>query len=232
MDLATDDKVEPVTDPEDLTAEVFVFPDGGRDGRSYDVLPFFFLPEAALGKKAEKDRADYLRWRDAGFLTITEGNRIDYDAVIAHVVALAERFDLQEVAIDRWNSTAVTTALQRKDITVATFGQDFASMAAPVRELKRAILGGEFRHGGNPVLRMCFANVVAEKDVDENEKFTKEKARGRIDGAVAAAMAVGRILAGEEGPSVYETADRPEGSLVVGGDEEADTEDWDDLLLV
>ncbi|WP_298374590.1 terminase TerL endonuclease subunit [Azospirillum sp.] len=129
-------------------------------------------------------------------------NRIDSETVVAHVVGLTERFDLQEVAIDRWNSTAVTTALQREDITVATFRQGFASMAAPVCELKRVILDGEFRHGGNPVLRMCFAKLVAEKDATENEKFTKEKARGRIDSAVAAAMAVGRILADDDGPSV------------------------------
>ncbi|WP_425335329.1 terminase TerL endonuclease subunit [Rhodoblastus acidophilus] len=68
--------------------------------------------------------------------------------------------------------------------TVAQFGQGFASMAAPVKELKRAILSGSFRHGANPLLRMCFANVVAETDAAENEKFTKERARGRIDGAV------------------------------------------------
>jgi phage terminase large subunit-like protein len=131
-----------------------------------------------------------------------------YDTVIAHVV---ECYAVTEVGIDRWNSPTVTTALQRENITVATFRQRFA----PVRELKRAILGGEFRHGGNPVLRMCFANVVAEKDAAENEKFTKERARGRIDGAVAAAMAVGRILAGgDDGPSIYET-DRPDGFLFV-----------------
>ncbi len=87
-------------------------------------------------------------------------------------------------------------------------------MAAPVKELKRAILSGHFRHGANPLLRMCFGNVVAEKDTAENEKFTKERARGRIDGAVGAAMAVGRILANETGPSPYETL-RPEGFLFV-----------------
>jgi len=38
----------------------------------------------------------------------------------------------------------------------------------------------------------------------ENEKFTKDRARGRIDGSVAAAMAVGRILAGDIRPSPYE----------------------------
>ena len=41
--------------------------------------------------------------------------------------------------------------------------------------------------GGNPLLRMCFGNVVAETDPAENEKFTKApgKTRGRIDGTVA-----------------------------------------------
>lgn len=201
---------------EDLTAVVAVFPDGDGEGegRRYDVLPMFFLPAAGLARKAERDRADYVRWREAGFLKVTEGNVVDHAAIVEHVVELGERFGVQEVAIDRWNSTAVNTRLQEEGFTVAQFGQGFASMAAPVKELKRAILSGHLRHGGNPVLRMCFGNVVAEKDAAENEKFTKEKARGRIDGAVGAAMAVGRILSNEVGPSPYETQ-RPEGFLFV-----------------
>lgn len=232
LDLALYDKAEAMTPPaelegracwvgvdlssvEDLTAVVAVFPGGEAGNRSYDVVPMFFLPSATLAKKAEKDRADYLRWAQDGQLTVTEGNRVDHAAVIAHVVGLGKRFDLQEVAIDRWNSTAVTTALQRENLTVAEFGQGFASMAAPVKELKRAILGGQFRHAGNPVLRMCFGNVRAVKDDAENEKFSKERSTGRIDGAVGAAMAVGRILAGDTGPSIYETDARPDGLLMI-----------------
>ncbi len=199
---------------EDLTAVVAVFPSGTDDDRSYHVLATFFLPEAGLARKAERDQADYLRYEQQGVLRLTDGNVVDHGAVIAHVLELAERYDVREVAIDRWNSTAVTTGLQAEGVTVAQFGQGFASMAAPVKELKRAILKGQFRHGGNPLLRMCFGNVVAEKDAAENEKFTKEKARGRIDGAVAAAMAVGRAIANESGPNVYETA-RPEGFLFI-----------------
>ena len=56
------------------------------------------------------------------------------------------------------------TSLQEEGFTISQFGQGFASMAAPVKELKRAILTEHFRHGGYPVLRMCFGNVVAEKD--------------------------------------------------------------------
>ena len=199
---------------EDLTAVVVVFPDDGGDGVRYDVLATFFLPEAGLARKAERDRADYLRWRDAGVLRLTEGNVVDHAAIVEHVAELGERYSVQEIAIDRWNSTAVNTRLQEEGFTVAQFGQGFASMAAPVKELKRAILAGHFRHGANPALRMCFGNVVAERDAAENEKFTKERARGRIDGAVAAAMAIGRYLAGDTGASVYET-DRPDGFLFV-----------------
>lgn len=61
---------------------------------------------------------------------------------------------------------------------------------------------------------MCFGNVVADKDAAENEKFTKERTRGRIDGAVGAVRAVGRILANETGPSPCETL-RPEGLMFV-----------------
>lgn len=189
---------------EDLTAVVAVFPDGTGENRRYDVLAMFFLPEANIARKSERDQADYVRWAEEGFLTLTPGNVVDHSALVDHVVQLGERFGVKEVAIDRWNSTAVNTQLQEEGFTVTQFGQGFASMAAPVKELKRAILCGHFRHAGSPLLRMCFANAVAERDAAENEKFTKEKARGRIDGAVAAAMAVGRILANENAPSPYE----------------------------
>nr|WP_246500004.1 terminase TerL endonuclease subunit [Azospirillum soli] len=81
--------------------------------------------------------------------------------------------------------------------------------------MKRAILGGQFHHGGNPVLRMCFANLRAVKDDAENEKFSKERSTGRIDGAVAAAMAVGRVMAEENAPSIYDTDARPGGLLLI-----------------
>lgn len=199
---------------EDLTAVVAVFPDESGDGRAYDVLAHFFLPKENIAAKSEKDRANYLQWAEDGHLTLTEGNVVDYGAVIDRVNQLGENHAVEEVAVDRWNSTAMITALQEEGFAVDQFGQGFASMAAPVKDLKRSILTGDFRHGANPLLRMCFGNVVADTDAAENEKFTKERALGRIDGAVASAMAVGRILANATAPSPYETQ-RPDGFLFI-----------------
>ncbi len=192
---------------EDLTAAVAVFPDEDGEDPGYDVLAMFFLPEANIDRKSEQDRADYIRWADEGHLILTPGNVVDQEMVIDYVAGLADLYDVAEVPIDRYNATAAMTALQKRGLTVAQFGQGFLSMAAPVRELKRAILKRKFRHGGNPLLRLCFGNVVVDKDAAENEKFTKERARGRIDGAVGAAMGIGRALANAGAVSIF---DRPE----------------------
>lgn len=187
---------------EDLTCVCAIFPDDidtsdeeQLEERGFDVLAHFFLPEAGLAKKIEQDQADYLKWAENGWLTITKGNRVDQRVVKDYVLELHENFDVIDVAVDRWNSTAFVTELKDRDCDVIEFGQGFVSMAGPVKELKKKILSGKFRHGGNRLLRMCFANVVTEKDAAENEKFTKSKSRGRIDGATAAAMCVGRMLA-------------------------------------
>lgn len=186
---------------EDLTSVVAVFPDGDEEERGFDILPMFFLPEAGLSKKSDKDQAQYLKWVEEGFLILTPGNRIDQKVIHNYVVELTKTYNVLETAVDRWNSTAFITGLQEEGLEVIEFGQGFISMAAPVKQLKSSILGGKFRHGNNPILRMCFANVVTEKDAAENEKFTKAKARGRIDGATASAMGIGRILISESDDS-------------------------------
>ena len=184
----------------DLTALVAVFPeqdthwDGDVVNREYDVLAHFFVPEQSIARKADIDKADYLRWAEMGVVTLIPGNTIDYDVVLEKLFDWATEYDVVEVAIDRWNSSAIYKKLEEHNMNAVLFGQGFFSMSAPVKEIKRSLMAGTFKHGHNPVLRMCFANVAADIDPAENEKFNKKRANGRIDGAVAAAMAVGRVL--------------------------------------
>ena len=70
-------------------------------------------------------------------------------------------------------------------------------MAPAIKELERAIIGRRFRHGGHPILRWNFANIEVRVDDAGNMKFSKGKSRDKIDGSVAAAMAVARAAAGE-----------------------------------
>jgi phage terminase large subunit-like protein len=187
---------------EDLTAVVAAFraPSGG-----YILVPRFFVPEATLRKRQERDKLPYIEWAERGFLTATPGEVVDYDIVVEAILDMAGRYRVTEVAIDRWNSTAVTTKLTAAGLTVVQFGQGFASMAGPIRELERAILSRCLQHSGHPVLRWNFGNVAVESDAAGNKKFTKAGAAEMIDGAVAAVMAVGRAFVADTLPSVYES---------------------------
>lgn len=83
-------------------------------------------------------------------------------------------------------------------------------MAPAIAELERAILGRQFKHGGHPILRWHFDNISVVVDKSDNKSFHKGKSKDRIDGAVAAAMAVARCAAGESNVSSYATTDERE----------------------
>jgi phage terminase large subunit-like protein len=75
--------------------------------------------------------------------------------------------------------------------------------------------GREFKTGGDPVLRWNVSNVRVEHDAAGNMKFAKHRSAGKIHGAVAVAMAIGRAPAREVGPSVYDGEAPSDGFLFV-----------------
>jgi phage terminase large subunit-like protein len=89
---------------------------------------------------------------------------------------------------------------------MAAFGQGYASMSSPAKEFEKMVLARKLVHGDNPVLRWNASNVAIQRDAAENIKPVKDKSTGRIDGIVAAVMAVGRAAsAGGSTRSYYET---------------------------
>ena len=197
---------------EDLTAVVAAFarPEGG-----VAVVPWFFVPEETLRRRQERDQIPYVQWAEAGWLNATHGTVVDYDEVETTIMDLCERFRVQEIVIDRWNSTGTVNRLMAHELPVVKHGQGYAGMNQPIKDTERLILSGQLQHDGSPILRWNFANVVADQDPAGNVKFSKGRSAEKIDGAVATAMAVGRVQAEETQPSIYETDERPEGVVFV-----------------
>jgi phage terminase large subunit-like protein len=140
----------------------------------------------------------YDLWVKQGAIEATPGNVVDYDVVRARILEDCERFLVREIAIDRWNSTQISTQLQEEGLTVALFGQGFASMSAPAKELERLVAGELFDHGANPVLRWMASNCAAAMDPAGNIKPDKAKSNEKIDGIVAVLMGLGRAIAMHE----------------------------------
>ena len=188
----------------DLTAFVMVFPDG--DG--YSIVPQFFLPADGIREKAKVEKVPYDLWADQGFLTLIDGPVIVPAVVARHVAEAAERYNMQMLAYDRWRIHDFQRELDMigAQIPMLPFGQGFKDMAPAVDKLERLVAERKLRHGSNPLLNMCAANAVTERDPAGNRKLTKAKSVGKIDGLVALAMALG-VESQEDGaqpPSPWE----------------------------
>lgn len=169
-------------------------------------LMAFWVPEEGVRQRADRDRVPYDVWVREGWIEATSGNVVDYDIIRVRINELRQLYNIREIAIDRWNSTQLQTQLMGDGFTVVPFGQGFASMTAPTKEMERLILDRKLGHGGNPVLRWMASNVAVTRDAADNIKIDKAKSTERVDGMVALAMPIGRAMVQETEPeSVYET---------------------------
>lgn len=187
----------------DLTAFVVVF----RVGSKVHVVCRFWLPQETAEERARKGDPKYIAWARAGFLTLIPGPVIDYDFVRHEILELAARYKLRRIFIDPYNATSVATKLIDDKLPVEYMRQGYISMNAPVKELERLTVAELLEHYNNPILSWMCDNTEAVKDPAGNLKLDKSKAKEKIDGMVALAMAVGAMLADGSGPkeSVYKT---------------------------
>ena len=189
----------------DVAAAALLFP--SDDG--YDVLMRYWIPRDNAHARDRRDRVPYTAWARDGYITMTDGDVIDQPKIREEIIALGERYNIQEIAIDRWNASQITTELQGAGFDMVPFGQGFQSMASPTKELEVLVHSGKLRHGGDPVLRWMASNVAVETDAADNIKPSKKKSPEKIDGIVALVMALGRAMVRDEhaGRSVYDDID-------------------------
>jgi phage terminase large subunit-like protein len=201
----------------DLPAFVAVDEDGG-------IHPTFWLPEFELKKKAEQDHVPYDLWVQQGYLQTTPGRAVRFEYVAEFLRGIFDRCDVQALGFDRHLMKHLRPWLERAEFSEAEMekfvevGQGTASMTPALREMEVRLLGGQFKHGNHPILKMCAANVRVVGDSGAR-KFDKKHSRGRIDGMSALADACFVLPAESDvGESVYELMARAQ---LNGGDQDA-----------
>ena len=174
----------------DITAYVLLFHENDR----FQLLPHFWIPEEKMREKIRKENINYDKWVAEGYVTVTPGNVIDYDFVKADILRIVADYDLRTSAYDRWNSSQTIIDLQNEGMECNPFGQGYGSMSAPTKEFEKLVLTGKIEHFGNPVLRWMLASTLVKTDPAGNIKPDKEKSTQKIDGIVAAIMALGEWM--------------------------------------
>ena len=177
----------------DITAFALMFPPRNEEEK-YILLPFFWVPEETIPQRVKANSVPYDVWERQGYLMSTEGNVIHYDFIEKFIEELGEKYHILEIAFDRWGATQMVQDLEGMGFTVVPFGQGYSSMSAPTKEFYKILMEGNMVHGGHPVLRWMAGKVVIDTDPAGNIKVTKARSKEKIDGIVAAVMALDRCI--------------------------------------
>lgn len=197
----------------DISALVLLFPPIEKNEK-YKILCRFWIPSDNIEARVRKDKVPYDVWTRQNYITRTPGNVIDYSYILKQIDDDGKKYDLREIAFDRWGSTKIMNDLQSMGFEEKTvkhaqrhlidFGQGFASMSAPTKELEKLILSKQISHNNNPVLTWMISNVSIKQDPAGNVKPDKATSTGRIDGVVSLIMATDRALRNTTIGSIYE----------------------------
>lgn len=177
----------------DLTAWSLLFEDGSVKWR-------FWIPEAVVPLLDEHTDNQFSQWVRSGWVTATDGDTIDYEAIYDAVADDNDRFVIVNATYDKWSGEPVRQAIvKRTGLQMYESDTTYGRMTAPLAELQRLLKAGELRHGGHPVARWCADNLQVKSPTDDPDRMRPVKperhASGkRIDGATTLLLAIdGRL---------------------------------------
>lgn len=185
---------------EDFAAWLLVFPDDRLrvwlqdENRTVqragvDVLARLWIPEAAVARR--KDIRQTLEmWAAEGWITITDGDVIDYETVEQEIGQDAELFNVREFAYDPWQAENLRQRLLDGGLEGWKCPQTMGSLSGPSTELERLLGLGVLHHGGNPALSWMASNAVARRDAEGRLRPDRRSSPEKIDGIVALVMAI------------------------------------------
>jgi phage terminase large subunit-like protein len=165
----------------DMTAAAFVFKEAGG---SYSVEWKFWVPRETVADRV-REGIPYDAWIRDGWVTVTDGHRLDHEAVARDIIAYGETHEIKAVGCDPWQAGALETLLQREGITTRDIPQRTSYLNAPCKLLEALVVEGRLRHGANPVATWNANNVCVYTDPTGMVKPDKAKSNEKIDGVAA-----------------------------------------------
>jgi phage terminase large subunit-like protein len=165
----------------DMTAAAFVFKE--RDG-SYSVEWKYWVPRETVADRV-REGIPYDTWIREGWVTVTDGHRLDHESVARDLIAYGEAHEIKAVGVDPWQAGALETLLQREGITVKDIPQRTAYLNSSCKLLEALVVERRLRTGGNPVATWNANNVCVYTDPTGMIKPDKAKSNEKIDGIAA-----------------------------------------------
>jgi phage terminase large subunit-like protein len=163
---------------------------------SYAVSAHGFIPEMSVKRHEKTDKIPYRDWARDNWVTITDGEVVDYRKVQTHIQdAELDGNKLHELCYDPYNATHFSNEMQDLGYTTIEIRQGKLTLSEPTKLFRELVAEGRLVHDGSPLLKWCVGNARQEQDKNENIQLTKKNADDtrRIDLLAAIINAIVRI---------------------------------------
>lgn len=177
----------------DLTAICFAFPPAS-DGENWQAFWRLFMPMDNLLERERQDKVPYTEWARMGLIIPTDGNVVDYDYIEQEIKVSGGKYLIDEIVYDPFKAGEVVAHLG-SEFTMVAAAQRYNPMGVYSDIFERLVRKGGLSHGAHPVLRWMMSCTEVKGDRQGNimpMKPRRETSGKRIDGIVAAIMALGR----------------------------------------
>lgn len=189
----------------DLTAWCLLFDNGS-------ILWRFWAPESVVDKLDDHTGGNFGKWCDDGWITLTDGDTIDYDRIYRDIEADDDLYVISDVTYDKWSGEPVRQEIEKRTgLTLVESNTTFERMTPPMSEFMRRLKSYQYAHHGNPVARWMADNLEAKSPTNDPDRIrpvkpNRDKAGKRIDGMPALFFAQdGQMRTPVPKQSVYET---------------------------
>jgi phage terminase large subunit-like protein len=154
----------------------------------FRALHYAFIPEDSIAQKQSLEHVQFRRWIEAGLVTATPGISVDYDYVVAQILACGERFNIRKVFFDPYNAHSIDEKLQREGFETFQVPQGIKDFSPLAKSWELAVLKAQIQDP-NPIMAWCLGNAVIKPDVNGNYKPLKAAETAKIDLVITSIMA-------------------------------------------
>ena len=176
----------------------------------YIILPRFFMPAHNIRERSKDDRVPYELWAQEGFITLCDGENINFDIIESSILADGEKYEVLDISYDPWKAIEIVTHLKDEGFNMTQVRQTFSvgGLSEGTALFEKAIYEKKLIHNKNPVLDWMFSCCEVRTDGRDNYlpvKPDRRKNSKRIDGVVSSIMAIhSAVRNSENGSSVYD----------------------------
>ena len=203
-------------------------------GETLNVKTWYWTRAFEVEARSISDKIAYRELEAAGLITITPGRMIDYSFVAKQIAELCSAHDVEQMAVDSAHLEKLMEEMKRqgfdhylyagpnepegaglkivrhKQGRHVSFDGEFLCMPTSITQLEDGMLDGSVVIDASRLTDICASNSVLNSDAMGNRMFDKERSRGRIDGMVTIAMAVGSAKSAMEDKGPKSPWDDPE----------------------